>query len=108
MSKTQIQILTLVNHNNSNLSSALLSIQLKIKTSFKDKVSGKRNNLPRFVIYKKLKRSLNTTNLKNPFAKSQEKSTKHKSKDSTHTCTQIHIQKQIFQILYKQQLQHSI
>jgi hypothetical protein len=35
------------------------------------------------VIHKKLKRSLITTNLKNPFAKSQEKSTKHKSKDST-------------------------
>jgi len=83
MSKTQIQILTLVNYNNSNLSSALLSIELKIKTSFKDKVYGKRNNLPRFVIYKKLKGSLITTNLKNPFAKSQEKSTKYKSKDST-------------------------
>jgi hypothetical protein len=83
MSKTQIQILTLVNYNNSNLSSALLSIELKIKTSFKDKVYGKRNNLPRFVIHKKLKGSLITTNLKNPFAKSQEKSTKYKSKDST-------------------------
>jgi hypothetical protein len=37
---------------------------------------------------KKLKRSLITTNLKNPFAKSQEKSSKHKSKDST---THTHI-----------------
>jgi hypothetical protein len=44
---------------------------------------GKRNNLSRLVIHKKLKRSLITTNLKNPFAKSQEKSTKHKSKDNT-------------------------
>ena len=35
MSKTQIQIPTLVNYINSNLSSALLSIQLKIKISFK-------------------------------------------------------------------------
>jgi hypothetical protein len=92
MSKTQIQIPTLVNYNNSNLSSVLISIQLKIKISFKDKVYGKRNNLSRLIIHKKkLKRSLITTNLKNPFAKSQEKSSKHKSKDSTtHTHRYTH------------------
>jgi hypothetical protein len=56
---------------------------------------------------KKLKRSLITTNLKNPFAKSQEKSSKHKSKDST-THTHIYTYREIFQILHKQQLQHSI
>ena len=44
---------------------------------------GNRITFQGLLYTKKLKGSLITTNLKNPFAKSQEKSTKYKSKDST-------------------------